>query len=261
MSRIQKVFETKDKPFTAFITGGDPDVETTKNLIFGMAQAGVDIIEIGVPFSDPVAEGPVIRKASERSLKNGCTVDRLFKMVCEIRKTLDIPLLFMTYANVIFGYGTEKFMLNCEKAGIDGVIIPDAPYEEREEFAEVCRSHRIDQILMVAPTSVERARMIGLESGGFLYCVSSLGVTGVRKTISTEIQKTIREVKKVSDIPCCIGFGISTPEQAREMALISDGIIIGSAIVRIIEKYGTDSVAFVQEYTATINQTLNEIRK
>ncbi|HCC35731.1 MAG TPA: tryptophan synthase subunit alpha [Ruminococcaceae bacterium] len=251
MNRISDAFKGK-KAFVAFITGGDPDIETTEKLIIAMAESGADIIEIGIPFSDPVAEGIVIQQADERALKNGCTVDKLFEMVKRVRGKTDIPLLFMTYINPIFVYGKEKFMSRCAECGIDGVIVPDLPFEERAELAEVCEKHGITQISMIAPTSRERIEIIAKNAKGFIYCVSSLGVTGVRSELNTNVAEMINEVKKVTPVPCAVGFGISTPGQARDMADVSDGIIIGSAIVKLIEKYGRDSIEPVKQFVIAV---------
>ena len=239
MSRIKKAFENK-KAFIAFVTGGDPDLETTEALIPKMAEAGADLIEIGIPFSDPIAEGIVIQEADVRALKAGTTTDKLFDMVARVRKKTDVPLVFMTYINPVYTYGTERFMDKCAKVGIDGVIIPDVPFEERDEIKGACEKSGIELISMIAPTSNERIHMIAEEAKGFLYCVSSLGVTGVRQNITTDIGAMIKQVKQVSDIPCAIGFGISTPEQAENMAQKAEGVIVGSAIVKIIAKYGKD---------------------
>jgi tryptophan synthase alpha chain len=254
-NRITKAFESK-KAFIAFITGGDPDVATTEKLIIAMAQSGVDMVEIGVPFSDPIAEGVVIQQASERALANGCTVDTLFDMVKRIRQKVDIPLLFMTYINPIFAYGKTRFMEKCADCGIDGIIVPDLPFDEREELNNECKNHGICQIAMIAPTSNERIAMIASEAEGFLYCVSSLGVTGVRSEINTNIAEMIHQVRNVSSVPCAIGFGISTPQQAHEMSAISDGVIIGSAIVKRIAEFGAQCVEPVQEYVREIKKAL-----
>lgn len=257
MSRIKNVFG-KGKAFIAFITGGDPDIKTTARLIRAMSAAGADIIEIGIPFSDPIAEGPVIQAASIRALSAGCTTDKLFDMVIGLRKDIEIPLLFMTYANPVFAYGKERFMKHCTECGIDGLIIPDTPYEERDEFAGICRQYGIDLISMIAPTSAGRAVEIGKAAEGFLYCVSSLGVTGVRAKLTSEIASVINIVRGVSDIPCSIGFGISTPEQAKQMAQYADGIIIGSAIVKIIAEYGENSIEPVVAYVSEIKKVISE---
>jgi tryptophan synthase alpha chain len=247
MSRISKAFENR-KAFVAFITGGDPDMETTEKLIPVMAEAGADLIEIGIPFSDPVAEGIVIQEADERALNGGCTTDKLFDMVKRIRQKTDIPLLFMTYLNPIFTYGKEKFLSRCDECGIDGIIVPDMPFEEKGELAEVCELYGVDLISLIAPTSEERIAMIAKEAKGFIYCVSSLGVTGVRSKITTDIGKMVQKVREVTDVPCAIGFGISTPEQAGSMAKLADGVIVGSAIVKLVAKFGKDSLEPVSDY-------------
>lgn len=247
MSRISKAFENK-KAFIAFVTGGDPDLETTEALIPRMAAAGADLIEIGIPFSDPIAEGVVIQAADERALSAGTTTDKLFDMVKRVRGKVDIPLVFMTYVNPVYTYGTEMFMKRCAECGIDGIIIPDVPFEEREEVSGACEAAGIELISMIAPTSQERIGRIAKHAKGFLYCVSSLGVTGVRNKITTDIRDMVDHVRAVSDIPCAVGFGISTPEQARAMAAVSDGAIVGSAIVRIIARYGKDCIGPVCDY-------------
>jgi len=251
MNKISKAFEGK-KAFIAFITGGDPDIETTEKLISAMAESGVDIIEIGIPFSDPVAEGIVIQQADERALCNGCTVDKLFEMVKRVRKTVEIPILFMTYINPVFAYGKERFFEKCRDCGIDGIIVPDLPFEEKDELAHYCAAFGVTQISMIAPTSMERIEMIAENAEGFLYCVSSLGVTGVRGEIGTSAAKMISQVKKITSIPCAVGFGISTPEQAADVAKVSDGIIIGSAIVKLAAKYGRECIEPVKQFVKEI---------
>ncbi|MDY6827526.1 MAG: tryptophan synthase subunit alpha [Bacillota bacterium] len=257
MSRISGAFK-KGKAFIPFITGGDPDLETTEKLIIAMSEAGADLIEIGIPFSDPVAEGTVIQDADERALKNGCTTDRLFAMVSAVRNTTDIPLLFMTYFNPVFTYGKDRFLTRCRKSGIDGIIIPDMPFEEKDELAGGCEKNGLDLISMIAPTSEERIARIALEARGFLYCVSSLGVTGIRSDITTDIAAMIQKVRQVTDIPCAVGFGISTPGQAGRMAEISDGVIVGSAIVRLIAEYGRDCITPVVEYVKVMKNSIVE---
>ncbi len=255
MSRIKKAFEN-GPAFIGFLTGGDPDLDTTKKLICAMEEAGADLIEIGIPFSDPIAEGPVIQAADIRALSWGCRIDDLFNMVSEIRETVKIPLVFMTYINPIYTYGKEKFMKNCQKSGIDGIIVPDMPYEEKNELQPVCREYGIDLISMIAPTSAERVLMIAKEAEGFLYCVSSLGVTGVRTEIKTDIEELIKQVRTVSDIPCAIGFGISTPTQAEKMSKCADGVIVGSAIVKLIAEHGKNSVEPVKEYVSSMKNAI-----
>lgn len=247
MSNIYKAFENK-KAFIPFVTGGDPDLETTKNLLIAMEKAGADLIEIGIPFSDPIAEGPVIQEASQRALAAGCTTDKLFDMVKEARQRVKIPMVFMTYINPVYTYGKERFMKRCVECGIDGIIVPDLPYEEKEELSGVCESYGIDLISLIAPTSHERIAMIAKEAEGFVYCVSSLGVTGMRTSITTDIGAMVKLVKAQKDIPCAVGFGISTPEQAKKMSEHADGVIVGSAIVRMVAKYGKDCVEPVCQY-------------
>lgn len=257
MSKIYKAFENK-KAFIPFITGGDPSLDVTKELIIAMEQAGADLIEIGIPFSDPIAEGVVIQEADERSLAAGTTTDKLFDMVKEVRKTVKIPLVFMTYVNPIFTYGKEKFMKRCVECEMDGIIVPDVPFEERKELLPICEKYGIDLISMIAPTSDERIHAIAKEAKGFLYCVSSLGVTGVRSEIKTDIGAMVSMVKEVTDIPVAVGFGISTPEQAKKMASLSDGAIVGSAIVKIVAQYGKDCVPKVAEYVKKMKTAVEE---
>lgn len=255
MSNIYKAFENK-KAFIPFVTGGDPDLETTKNLLIAMEKAGADLIEIGIPFSDPIAEGPVIQEASQRALAAGCTTDKLFDMVKEARQRVKIPMVFMTYINPVYTYGKERFMKRCVECGIDGIIVPDLPYEEKEELSGVCESYGIDLISLIAPTSHERIAMIAKEAEGFVYCVSSLGVTGMRTSITTDIGAMVKLVKAQKDIPCAVGFGISTPEQAKKMADQSDGAIVGSAIVKFCGAYGKDCVPKVKAYVKEMKDAI-----
>lgn len=255
MSNIYKAFENK-KAFIPFVTGGDPDLETTKNLLIAMEKAGADLIEIGIPFSDPIAEGPVIQEASQRALAAGCTTDKLFDMVKEARQRVKIPMVFMTYINPVYTYGKERFMKRCVECGIDGIIVPDLPYEEKEELSGVCESYGIDLISLIAPTSHERIAMIAKEAEGFVYCVSSLGVTGMRTSITTDIGAMVKLVKAQKDIPCAVGFGISTPEQAKKMADQSDGAIVGSAIVKLCDAYGKDCVPKVKAYVKEMKDAI-----
>lgn len=251
MSRISDAFKNK-KAFIPFVTAGDPCIEITEQLVLRMAEAGADLIEIGIPFSDPVAEGPVIQDADYRALAAGTTTDKIFDMVERIRKVCTVPIAFMTYVNPIYTYGTERFMNNCCKVGVDALIVPDVPFEERGELKPYCDKHGITLISMIAPTSNERIKMIAEEAEGFIYCVSSLGVTGVRTEISSAVGDMIVTVKEVKEIPCAIGFGISTPDQAAKMALISDGVIVGSAIVKIVAQYGKECVPYVEEYVRSM---------
>ena len=256
VSKISDAF-IGGKALITFVTGGDPDIGTTKKLIAAMEEAGADIIEIGIPFSDPIAEGIVIQKADERALAAGCTVDGLFGMVSDIRKDVGVPLLFMTYINPIFAYGKEKFMRRCKECGIDGVIVPDMPFEERGELAEESKMFGIPIISMISPTSGERVRMISKEAEGFLYCVSSLGVTGTRSTLDKGIGDMIIVAKEASSIPCAIGFGISDGVQAKEMSKISDGVIVGSAIVKIVAEHGTESTEHVRRFVRELKDAVS----
>lgn len=255
--RIRKAF-AGGKAFIPFITGGDPDLETTERLVREMAGAGADLIEIGIPFSDPIAEGPVIQAASQRALAGGITLDQLFAAVKRLRETIDIPILLMGYANSVFGYGAERFFTGCEDSGVDGLILADVPFEERGEFLELGRSHGVALISMITPTSGPRARAIAREAEGFLYCVSSMGVTGVRKDLHQQISDVVSLAREASDIPCAVGFGISTPEQAREMAAFGDGVIVGSAIVKIVAEKGRDCVPTVRNYVEEMKQALQK---
>lgn len=256
MSRIEKAFEGK-KIFIPFITCGDPDLETTAACVREMVKAGAGIIELGIPFSDPTAEGPVIQDANLRALNGGVTTEKVFDLVKNLRSDVEIPLIFMTYANVVFGYGTEKFLSACSEIGIDGIILPDLPFEEKEEFLPICRKFGVDLISMIAPTSEKRIAKIAKEAEGFIYIVSSLGVTGTRDEIKTDLEPIIKKIREVTKIPCAIGFGISTPEQARNMAKISDGAIVGSAIIKILAKYGRHSAPKVGEFVKSMVENLN----
>ena len=256
MSKIQQAF-AKGKAFIPFITCGDPDLETTEKIIEAMAEAGADLIELGIPFSDPTAEGPVVQEGNLRALSGGVTTDKVFDMVKRVRQKVTIPMVFMTYANVVYSYGAEKFLAKAAEVGIDGLILPDVPYEEKEEFAPLCEAVGLDLISMIAPTSHDRIKMIASEAKGFVYCVSSLGVTGVRSEITTDIGAMVRLVKEANpDIPCAVGFGISTPEQAKKMAGVSDGAIVGSAIVRLCAKYGREAVQPIADYVRSMKEAV-----
>lgn len=255
MSKIAEAF-AGHKAFIPFITCGDPDLETTKQILREMSANGADLIELGIPFSDPTAEGPVIQEANIRALSQGTTTDKIFDMVREIRSEIPQPMVFMTYANVVFSYGTDRFLKTCAEIGMDGIILPDIPYEEKEDFDGACKANGLDLISLIAPTSTNRIGMIAREASGFIYVVSSLGVTGTRTTITTDIDSIVKVIRENTDIPCAIGFGISTPEQARTMADKADGAIIGSAIVKIVAQYGKDAPSHVGEYVRTIKEAL-----
>ena len=262
MSCIKDAFVTSPnhKAFIPFITAGDPTLEVTEELVVAMDEAGADLIELGIPFSDPTAEGPVIQEANIRALKNTVTTDDVFDMVERIRKRTGVPLVIMTYANVVFSYGIERFAARQAALGMGGVILPDVPFEEKEEFAVPFEKYGLDVVSLIAPTSNERIKMIAREAKGFLYCVSSLGVTGVRTNISTDIAAMVELVREANpDLPCAIGFGISNPEQARAMAKVSDGAIVGSAIVRMIAEAGADAVAPVAAYVREMAEAVHSI--
>ena len=256
MSDIKAAFEN-GKAFIPFVTAGDPDLETTEKLLIEMSKNGADIIEIGIPFSDPIAEGVVIQEADLRALASGTTTDKIFEMVKRVRSEIKCALAVMTYMNPIFVYGTDKFMQRCSECGISAVIVPDTPFEEKQELAPYCDKHGVELVSLIAPTSHDRIKMIAKESQGFVYCVSSMGVTGVRSEITTDIGEMVSLVKSVSDTPCAVGFGISTPEQAKKMAQSADGVIVGSAIVKIVAKYGKDCIKPVCDYVKSMKEAIS----
>lgn len=247
---------SKGKAFIGFITAGDPDLDTTKEIILQMEQAGCDLVEIGIPFSDPIAEGPVIQNANIRALKNKVTTDDVFAAVNDIKDTVHIPMVFMTYLNVLFKYGYDRFLQNAANAGICGVIIPDLPYEEKDELQSVAKNYGVQVVSLIAPTSEERIKTIAADAEGFVYAVSSLGVTGVRSEIKTDLESITEAIKATTDVPVAIGFGINTPEQAKHYSSIADGVIVGSAIVKIIEKYGKDSPKKVFDYVKSMKDAM-----
>ncbi len=255
MNRIKDAF-SHGKAFIPFITCGDPDLETTAKVVREAVKNGADLIELGIPFSDPTAEGPVIQGANIRALAGGVTTDKVFDLVKDLRGDVKIPLVFMTYANVVFSYGAERFISTCKEVGIDGIILPDLPYEEREEFEPVCQKYGVALIPLIAPTSENRIAMIAKAAEGFIYVVSSLGVTGERKEITTDIGAIVKVIRENTDVPCAVGFGISTPEQAKKMSALSDGAIVGSAIIKIIEKHGKDAAPYVGEYVKSMKDAM-----
>ena len=254
-NKLKEAF-AKEKAFIPFITCGDPDLETTKKLVHATVKNGADLIELGIPFSDPTAEGPVIQGANIRALQGGITTDKIFDFVRELRRDVSVPLVFMTYSNVVFSYGADVFISTCHEIGIDGIILPDLPYEEKEEFAPLCKQYDVALISLIAPTSDKRIAMIAKEAEGFLYIVSSLGVTGTRSEITTDLSTILQVVRENTDIPCAIGFGISTPEQAKKMSEIADGVIVGSAIIKLIEQYGRESEKAVGEYVKSMKKAV-----
>lgn len=255
MSKIAKAFEN-GKAFIAFLTAGDPEADKTVEYILDMEEAGADLVEIGIPFSDPTAEGPVIQEANIRALNAGMTVDGVFDIVRRVRETSRIPLVFLTYLNPVFHYGYEVFMEKCEALGVDGIIIPDLPYEEKGELDGIAKKHGVDIISMIAPTSAERIRKIAREASGFLYVVSSMGVTGVRNEITTDLESIVSIIRENTDLPCAVGFGISTPQQACDMAAVSDGAIVGSAIVKLIAAHGGQAKEPLKQYVASMKDAV-----
>ena len=258
MSNIRNAF-AEGKAFIAFITCGDPDLQTTAACVREAVKNGADLIELGIPFSDPTAEGPVIQGANIRALAGGVKTKDVFELVRELRKDVSVPMVFMTYANVVFSYGSEKFISTCEEVGIDGIILPDVPFEEKEDFLPICKAHGVDLISLIAPTSEKRIGMIAKEADGFIYLVSSLGVTGERSEIKTDLGDIVEHIRSVTDTPVAIGFGISKPEQAQAMAKISDGAIVGSAIVKIVEQYGKDAPSHVGEYVKSMKDAIRNL--
>lgn len=255
MSNIKKAFD-HGKAFIPFVTCGDPSLDVTEQIVYAMERAGADLIELGIPFSDPMAEGPSIQGANIRALAGQVTTDKIFNLVRKLRKKVKIPMVFMTYANVVFSYDSERFISTCKDIGIDGLILPDVPYEEKDEFNDICEKHGIDLISLIAPTSNTRISMIAKEASGFVYCVSSLGVTGTRSEITTDIGSMVQLVKEAKDISCAVGFGISTPEQAKQMVKYADGIIVGSAIVKLCATYGKECVPYIEEYVKNMKDAI-----
>ena len=255
MNRIAKVFEA-GQPFIGFVTGGDPSIDKTEEFILAMIEGGADMIEIGIPFSDPIAEGPTIQAASLRALQSGTNVDKLFDMVAALRRKTQIPLLFMTYLNPVFHYGYERFFARCQSCGLDGIIIPDLPYEEREEVEAVSNHYGIDLIALVAPTSKDRIRKIVQDARGFIYTVSSMGVTGVRSDLDHRITQLVHDIKKEATVPVAVGFGISTPQQARSVVQYADGVIVGSALVNMIASHQEEAGPFLRDYVQTMKAAM-----
>ena len=255
MSKITDAFKN-GKAFIPFVTAGDPCLEVTEQILIEMDKNGADIIEVGIPFSDPIAEGIVIQEADIRALASGTTTDKIFDMLAKVRPQLSCAVALMTYINPVYVYGVEKFMAKCSELDINAVIIPDTSFEEKEVLQPTCDKYGIENISFVAPTSNERVQKTAKDATGFMYCVSSLGVTGVRSEIKTDIGKMIQLVKAVNDIPCAVGFGISTPEQAKEMTKYADGVIVGSAIVKICAKYGNDCVPYIAEYVKSMKDAI-----
>ena len=258
MSRIAEAF-AHGKAFIPFLTCGDPDLETTEAVVRAVAQAGADLIELGIPFSDPTAEGPVIQAASERALAAGATTDKIFEMVRRLRRDVTTPMVFMTYANVVFSYGTERFISTASEIGMDGLILPDVPYEEREEFAPVCRKYGLDLISLIAPTSEGRIAKIAREAEGFLYGVSSLGTVGVQEELTANVDRMVRLAKEADpDLPCAVDLDVPTPDQAAAVARVADGVIVGSAIVELTGRYGQEAVPYIRDYVTDMKTAVSK---
>lgn len=255
MNKIKNAFENK-KAFIGFLTAGDPTFEDSFNNIMAMVRAGADLIEIGIPFSDPIAEGVVIQGANVRALSKGMTTDRAFELAEKVRSQTDIPICFMTYLNPVYKYGYDRFFERCQSIGVDGLIVPDMPFEEKHEASDVAKKYDVSVISLIAPTSEERIKMIAEDADGFIYIVSSMGVTGMRSEIKTDLDHIMESVKKYAKVPAAIGFGINKPEQAQKMAAISDGVIVGSAIVKLVEKYGSEAPEHIYEYVKSMKDAI-----
>ena len=257
-NKISEAFKNK-KALIAYLTAGDPSLDKTEEFIVAMAQNGADLIEIGIPFSDPVAEGEVIQNAMKKALSKDIVLDDIFNMVVKIKKKVEVPLVFMTYLNPLFTYGYDKFFKKCKETGISGIITPDMPFEEQEEVKEFADKYDISLITLIAPTSNERIETIAKAAQGFIYLVSSMGVTGVRTKITTDIESIVSKIKKVTDVPVAVGFGISTGQQVKEMIKYADGVIIGSAIVKIIAEHKENSAPKLVEYISEIKKNISEM--
>ncbi len=255
MSNIGKAFEN-GTAFIAFLTGGDPSLDKSYEYIMEMVRAGADLIEIGIPFSDPIAEGPVIQEANLRALKGGATTDGMFRLARRVRQDTQTPLVFLTYLNPVFHYGYGRFFAQCEESGVDGVIVPDLPYEEQPELLDIATRHGVDIISLVAPTSRQRIQKIAKDAAGFVYVVSSMGVTGMRASIQTDLAGMVKMIRAATDIPCAVGFGVNTPEQAKEIAGIADGVIVGSAIVERIAQHGGNAHKAVFDYVKQMKDAI-----
>lgn len=255
MNKISDAFNN-GKAFIGFVTAGDPDLNTSKEILLNMSKGGCDLIEVGIPFSDPIAEGPVIQDANIRALKNNVTTDDVFALTKSVSQEVDTPMVFMTYLNVLFKYGYDKFLQKAKDSGICGVIIPDLPYEEKDELQSVAKKYGIEVVSLVAPTSEDRIKMIAADAEGFIYTVSSMGVTGVRSEIKTDLESITKAIKEVTDVPVAIGFGINTPEQAKKYSHIADGVIVGSAIVKLVAEHKTDAPKYVYEYVKSMKDAI-----
>ncbi|GMO28996.1 MAG: tryptophan synthase subunit alpha [Termitinemataceae bacterium] len=263
-NNISKAFQN-GKAFIGFVTGGDPSCSKTVEFILQMEKAGADIVEIGIPFSDPIAEGQVIQEANIRALNAGANVEKMFDIVKDVRKVSKIPLVFLTYFNPVFRYGnagdsescgTEAFLKKSCECGLDGIIIPDLPYEESFDVKNIAAKHGIDLISLIAPTSEQRISEIAKNANGFIYVVSSMGVTGVRSNIQTDLASILKTIKASSTVPAAIGFGINTVQQAKDFSKIADGIIVGSAIVKIVASHGENAAPHIYEYVKSMKDAV-----
>lgn len=255
MNKIENAF-SNGKAFIGFLTAGDPSIEKSEEYILEMVRAGANLVEIGIPFSDPIAEGSTIQEANIRALADSTTTDKVFVLVEAVRKRTDIPLVFLTYLNPVFSYGYDKFFKQCNVTGVEGIIIPDLPFEEQKEVKEVASKYGINIISLIAPTSEERIKKIASEAEGFIYMVSSMGVTGIRSEIRQDLPDMIKMVKEYAKVPVAVGFGIHTPKQAAELSQIADGVIVGSAIVKIIEKYGENAGEPIYNYVKSMKDSI-----
>lgn len=254
--KIADAFEN-GKAFIGFLTAGDPTIDKTVEYILAMEEAGCDLVEIGIPFSDPVAEGPVIQEANLRALSNGTNTDDVFEAISRVREVSDVPLVFLTYINPVFYYGYEKFFKRCNELNVCGIISPDLPYDEKDEILEYASGNDVDVISLIAPTSKERIQMIAGDASGFIYVVSSMGVTGMRSEIRTDLESILSDIKEVTDVPAAVGFGINTPEQAKNIAKIADGVIVGSAIVNIIAEHGENAREPLVNYVKSMKDAIS----
>jgi len=255
MNKISDAFRNK-KAFVAYLMAGDPDLATSAEYILAAQEAGADLIEVGIPFSDPVAEGEAIEAAGMRALRAGTRLDGVFDMVASIQKQMHIPMVFMTYLNPVYVYGYERFFARCAAIGVCGIIIPDMPFEEQGEAKNVAKKYGVEVITLIAPTSAQRIKEVAGHAEGFIYLVSSMGVTGVRSEITTNLSAIVAEIRKSSDIPVAVGFGISTPEQAAQYAAIADGVIVGSAMAGIIAREGKNAHQSLREYIRAMKSVM-----
>jgi tryptophan synthase alpha chain len=255
MSQISSVFKTGSKALIAYVTAGYPDIEATPRIAAALAEGGCDIIELGIPFSDPLADGATIQKASHEALLNGITPQKCLEIAAGIHRRITTPLVFMTYYNPVLNYGLEEFCRNCAGAGISGLIIPDLPPEEGEELEAITRRYDLDLIYLLAPTSTgERIAAVASRSRGFIYLVSLTGVTGARKDLPAELEGFVAKVREKARQPLCVGFGVATPEHARRVGAMADGVIVGSRLIQLIEE--DPSLSSLKTFVSSLRQAL-----